>query len=531
MNEGVLKLAPAWTAIICILIMILAIGCGGKSTDEAGTVRPTGSATASESPSSSPSSLSETSASKPNAPGDGDFRSWPRPQVALVFTGHQHGYIEPCGCTGLDQQKGGVARRFTFLEQLRELGWDVLPIDTGDQVRRTGPQSSIKLRHSVRAMREMGYQAVGIGSDDLKMGVGELLAYTAENSAEDPTFISANVVLIDPTLTTQTKVIERNTRRIGITSILDPARVDATLSDEITVRPAVDMARAAAEELRRRRTDFRVLLFNGSEEKARELVSEVPGFDLVVVSGDYGDAIDTPESVAASPTKMIVTGHKGMYAPLIALYPRQPLKYAGVALSDEFTDAPQMRQLMADYQEQLQQEGLAGLGLTSPVPHPNEQRFVGSSKCGECHTKAMEKWQTTGHAMATEDIVQPKEERGDIARHFDPECLSCHVTGWNPSEYYPYDSGYVSLQDSSHLTGSGCENCHGPGSEHVAAEMGDVEVSDERLEQLRSSMRLPLSSAEDNCKRCHDVDNSPDFHEEGAFENSYWPRVRHEGLD
>src|SRR5438067_1018287 len=48
------------------------------------------------------------------------FRDWPKPTVALVITGQQLGYIEPCGCSGLENQKGGLARRHTFIKQLSE---------------------------------------------------------------------------------------------------------------------------------------------------------------------------------------------------------------------------------------------------------------------------------------------------------------------------------------------------------------------------------------------------------------------------
>ena len=47
---------------------------------------------------------------------------------------------------------------------------------------------------------------------------------------------------------------------------------------------------------------------------------------------------------------------------------------------------------------------------------------------------------------------------------------------------------------------------------------------------LRRSMQLPLSEAEARCLECHDLDNSPDFHEPGAFAR-YWEEVKHEGKD
>ena len=118
-----------------------------------------------------------------------------------------------------------------------------------------------------------------------------------------------------------------------------------------------------------------------------------------------------------------------------------------------------------------------------------------------------------------------------MPRHFDPECISCHVTGWNPQNYYPYESGYLSLEQSDHLTGAGCENCHGPGLELSNAELPQSGLSEERLQQLREEMRLPLDDAREKCMECHDLDNSPDFHEEDAFEDVYWPEVEHYGLD
>src|SRR5688500_6786682 len=30
------------------------------------------------------------------------FVDWPKPDVALVFSGEQDGYLEPCGCAGLE---------------------------------------------------------------------------------------------------------------------------------------------------------------------------------------------------------------------------------------------------------------------------------------------------------------------------------------------------------------------------------------------------------------------------------------------
>ncbi|HBJ37273.1 MAG TPA: cytochrome C554 [Planctomycetaceae bacterium] len=469
------------------------------------------------------------SATDEQTDGPEDHLKWPSPQVAIVLTGNQYGYIEPCGCTGLENQKGGLARRMTFMRQLSDRGWEVLPIDAGNQVRRFGRQAEIKFQTTAGGLEEMGYRAVGFGPDDLRLGVGELVAAVA--ASDDPQnglFVSSNVTLIDPSLTAQFKVIDQGGRKVGVTSALDPASLKAEAGGEIEVGSVVEGIKASLAAINNAGADFRILLFYGEEAAAAEAVRSVEGFDLVVVAGGFGEPLYRPQTIDGTETKMIVTGNKGMYAGVVALYDDQPYRYARVAMTHDFEDAPEMRRLMATYQNQLEAIGLPGLGL-KPIEHPSGDRFVGTKVCGECHTTALAIWENTPHSHATDSIVKPGE-RGDVARHFDPECISCHVTGWNAQNYFPYESGYLSLAESSHLMGNGCENCHGPGAKHSAAEREGSGVSADQRDLLRMAMRLPLEKAKDTCLQCHDLDNSPDFHKDGAFED-YWAEVEHYGLD
>ena len=109
------------------------------------------------------------------------------------------------------------------------------------------------------------------------------------------------------------------------------------------------------------------------------------------------------------------------------------------------------------------------------------------------------------------------------------------MTGWDPQGYVPFVSGYLGVQETPLLHDNGCENCHGPGSRHVAFENGDLVVADSDFANLeaayRQEMRLTLEEAKTTkCFECHDVDNSPDFQAEGAFEE-YWELVKHNEED
>ena len=123
----------------------------------------------------------------------GDKQPWPKPDVALVFSGEQNGYLEPCGCAGLENQKGGLKRRFTFLKQLREKGWNVVAMDLGGQETRTGVQAVRKVDFTYAALMKMGYAVVGFGPGELKLGVDLTQIVINLDEATNP-LISANVV-------------------------------------------------------------------------------------------------------------------------------------------------------------------------------------------------------------------------------------------------------------------------------------------------------------------------------------------------
>ena len=108
---------------------------------------------------------------------------------------------------------------------------------------------------------------------------------------------------------------------------------------------------------------------------------------------------------------------------------------------------------------------------------------------------------------------------------FDPECLSCHVTGWDPQEYIRYRTGFLNkefaeteeqLSLHSRLAGNQCENCHGPGSRHIEL----IEAGEEDL--AKKEVAVTLEEAKSICYRCHDSDNSPEF----DFD-TYWPKIEH----
>ena len=478
------------------------------------------------------------------------FDAWEKPDFALLISGRLDGYIEPCGCTGLENQKGGLLRRHTFLKQLlNDRGWNVAAIDTGNQINRTGEQSLIKLKTTWRGLFEtMQYQAASIGVDDLKAPSIELISAIENlNLGDDSPFVCANAILFSDRYTKPIKIFNVGGRKIGLTAVLgdDELKVLAGVIDtDVKLIPVNKALPNAIAMLQQEKCDLYVLIANTSLEEGRKLAAQYPAFDLVISANGVGEPTIAPERIENKDrvTSLIQVGSKGMHVGVLGFYDdngRLSSRYQRVPLDSRFGDSDEMKVVFKEYQNELGRKSFEELRI-APKKHPedreNGRQFVGSSSCEDCHEYAYKVWEegherpdnpkhVGPHSRATLDLTEPGE-RTWVTREKDPECLSCHVTGWNPQGFFPYETGYTNIKDVD-LHGNGCENCHGPGSKHVEAEEAKPKPPAAVLDKRRQEMVVTLEKARNElCMNCHDLDNSPDFHQPGAFEK-YWAKIDH----
>ncbi|MGQ9574644.1 MAG: multiheme c-type cytochrome [Thermoguttaceae bacterium] len=446
------------------------------------------------------------------------FEGWPRPRLALVLTGRQDGYLEPCGCAGLDRMKGGIGRRFMMLDELRRTrGWPVVAVDVGGQVKGYGKQTELKFQITVQALKKMGYDAVALGRNDLKLPALEVAAHAAGVGGAESIFVSANVNLFD--LIPRQRVIDRGGLRLGITSILGAKYQKELHNPELELfDPEVALGQVLAE-LKRDKCDLLILLAHASMEESVALAERFPELDVVVTAGGPPEPpADRPQTIGRK-TLLVEVGEKGMAAVVLGFYddPNQPVRYQRVLLDSRYPPSAAMQSLMQDYQSALETLGLAGLNVR-PMPNPRlavQGTYVGSEKCESCHEQSFRIWKKSGHAKAYQTLLKL-----DPKRNFDPECIACHVIGWDPAQFTPYEGGYWDLAQTPHLVHVGCESCHGPGEAHCNAELRNDPALQKKLQQ---AMVLTKAEAEKHfCATCHDLDNSPDF----QFE-AYWPKIEH----
>lgn len=451
---------------------------------------------------------------------------WPQPAVTLAVTGQMHGYLEPCGCS--EPQYGGIARRAALLSQIAERDWPVVPLDLGGTLRRTRQQSQHKFQTLMAALRDMKYKAMAVGLEELRLGPALLLSQYVpdENNPDDSLdFLAANVVLFgDPNLGIPRthKIVRAGSLKIGVTAVFGDAlksQLPNLNSGEVEITNPTAAIKQASAALQAESADLLVLLSHGTTTEAAALAKQHPEFQLILTTGTREEPLtDNPATIGS--TTVVQVGHKGKYVGVVGWYPddtESPFRFEMVRLDGKrFKDSPAMLDHMRSYQDILE---FANLAESEPsLQHLSGAEFVGADRCAECHQKATAKWKTTGHATAFDSL---RTGRRGIPRIHDPECLSCHVTGWHAQDVYRYDSGWISESQTKHLAGNQCENCHGPGSRHIELiESGDTE-------QARTLMKVTKEQARDKlCVTCHDLDNSPDF----DFD-TYWPKIAHPGLD
>jgi len=396
-------------------------------------------------------------------------------------------------------------------------------LDVGGLVNGFGRQAELKFQTTVEAMRQMGYDAIALGKTDLRFPAAELLSVVASLPETPSPFVSANVAVFgfDAGLTGKSRVIEAGGMKIGVTSVLGMKWQAEINNAEIEMADPKEKLAELLPQLEPQ-CDLLVLLAHATKEESIELARAFPQFDVVVSAGGPPEPPARPEPIEGLKPLLVEVGEKGMNVVVLGLFDdsARPIRYQRVPLDSRFGASDEMKLLMAQYQDQLRRDGFQTLGIRA-VPHPQKDllgAFVGSKKCADCHEPSYDVWKKTGHARAWETLKQL-----DPPRNFDPECISCHVIGWHPTKHFPYETGFWSEDTTPALTDVGCESCHGPGKNHVKAEMGsDLELQEKLQKAMVVTKQQSRQSQVHWCLNCHDLDNSPDF----DFD-AYWPQVEH----
>ena len=127
---------------------------------------------------------------------------------------------------------------------------------------------------------------------------------------------------------------------------------------------------------------------------------------------------------------------------------------------------------------------------TAQAGPPDNQSYVGVKLCASCHFEQYMTWKKSKHALSFNTL--PAEYKTNST------CLKCHATGFGAP------TGFKDAASTPNLVSITCEQCHGPGSEHVTtckAMTGKKTLSDAETALAKGSIwRIMPKNA---CAECH----------------------------
>jgi 2',3'-cyclic-nucleotide 2'-phosphodiesterase (5'-nucleotidase family) len=341
---------------------------------------------------------------------------------------------------------------------------------------------------------ELGYDAIALGERDLNYGLAFLKEMIEKHSLP---FTNANVrdqatgELILPEFLT----VERAGIRVGIVSVMDPRHKIITMSAKEEAFQVDDPVAVMRELLPRlqEQVDSVLLLSHLGEQATGDLLNEVTGIDMCVI-GHTSRNINAERVI--NDTAVFAAAFEGRYIGRANLFiddadGRVMAIDVGItALNEQVANDEEMLARVEKFKNDLIEFKTAKRAAYPRTMGSEKETFLGDRACMACHEDAWKVYLDSPHRSAFATIRNKGQS-------FDPECLSCHTTG------YQYKNGYSDESPYNKLANVQCEACHGYGSEHAR---------DNKW----------VAQAKDSCTMCHDQKNSPDFDYA-----AYWEKIKH----
>jgi hypothetical protein len=350
-------------------------------------------------------------------------------------------------------------------------------------VKSDGEQDLIKYHIIVQALQQLDYDLVGLSEKDIETG-GNIGMLDSIESAFN--IISSHGTADLDAPAKFTKKFSLKGRPVLLTvAVFDPESTPVGQIEELLDLPASVPT-------------LNILILKHSDPGTIESIAKAAPFvDCVVCPSES----DEP-AVIGNPDKRplaFTVGRFGRYiCGLKVTAPArvgQPLRLAFKALpvEESLQKDDSLVKLYEDYQQIVKDRNL--LEKHPRFALPGDLKYIGSKSCKSCHEYEYETWNSNAHAKAFSTLEQ-------VNSQFDPECVVCHVIGLD------YESGFISQQETGHLINVGCENCHGPGSEHIL-----------------SAGVTELTEPKSTCIDCHTPEHSGDYagnEEEKLQEIKHW---------
>jgi hypothetical protein len=390
--------------------------------------------------------------------------------VTVFFTGFTLGQLKPCGCFG--GQLGGLEGRpaiFGKADKKRRL-----IVDTGNFVTEPSEQNLIKYSILVRAFDLLDYDLLNLGKADIEnakaAGLFENIKSLFNTVSSDS---DANLPHI------WSKSFSANGQNFDVRIFSIDAKTYSNGQNDVLPAEGSDIVN--------------IFILNNCDDNIISDIKKIESIDCIICPGES----DNPTLLSEHGERplLFTVGQLGKYVASLEITPKSEqgfeLKFSSIEVSEDLPRDKALVELYSNYQQIVSQSNL--LESYPKLVLPAGLEYVGSEQCKTCHGYEYDKWSTKAHAHAYETLEK-------VGSEDDPECVVCHVVGMD------YESGFVTKEITPNLKDVGCENCHGPGSEHV------------------KNYEIPTQEPKMDCVQCHTPEHSADY---AGNEEIYMQKIVH----
>ncbi|MGD8570864.1 MAG: multiheme c-type cytochrome [Gammaproteobacteria bacterium] len=416
--------------------------------------------------------------------------------LTVIYSGNLDGELEPCGCSE-EGNLGGILRRTTTLDRLKEQHPDAIVISAGGLIASQGTNDHLKSRYILKAFTELNYDAVGVQWTDLSFGDEFASKYDipwvasnwiAEKDNGDEGFA-------------ESKAISRKLNGRDVTmrffSWLDPDSSPTRQMPGGKPRVYDDIGKLTSTLAAAKEEGVLTVLATSLPLAIIQEQMPLANVDILFVRAGY-EVYGEPKKQGN--TLILEPGSRGMRLGKLQLTLDKQnnivsWRHEVIPMPESVPEAPRMADWYKAYNAEVKEDYQRRVAIRKQQ-ESGDSPFAGEEQCKQCHAKQHKVWQNSEHAIAFEDLEI-------VQKSFDPVCIQCHVVGFNQA------GGFVDISLTPHLMNVQCENCHGAGKQHVTSG-GQKPVANHDWPKAKM------------CGQCHVQKHSPSFKID-----QYWPKIAH----
>ncbi len=336
----------------------------------------------------------------------------PGQPVTILFTHDLHDHILPFPVEqdGTVSYIGGYARLASAIQVERQADPGLILLDAGDFSMGTLFQPLFaSAAPGLRLLGQMGYDVVTLGNHEFDFrlaGLTDSLAAAQRSGDRLPVLVVANIAPAannngssDPGSAIpgvqEYLVIERGGRRIGVFGLMGREAADMAPLAGVGFTDPVAAARRVVTALQAEEVDLIICLSHAGTKPApaqsedEELARQVPELD-VIVSAHTHTRLTEPLRVGR--TTIVSAGEYGESLGVLTLAPAdagwEPVRYRLQSIDAALPAAPDVQAAIGRFQEQVEAEYLAPLGLGfDAVLAETPFSFVPSAQIGVEHAE------------------------------------------------------------------------------------------------------------------------------------------------